>query len=147
MADSLDCFQIEGVLIDFFCGSGENDANGTRILRGKIACLEIRLIPQFRHSLSDTFFRFFADGWIILQVLDTVEGETPASAATSLIVTAIKITSVCFVVLIFLFYTFRYHRFFIYFYFTAKKTTLQCICMKYCANARMRKHRESAQKQ
>ena len=65
MADSLDCFQIEGVLIDFFCGSGENDANGTRILRGKIACLEIRLIPQFRHSLSDTFFRFFADGWII----------------------------------------------------------------------------------
>ena len=55
--------------------------------------------------------------------------------------------SVCFVVLIFLFYTFRYHRFFIYFYFTAKKTTLQCICMKYCASARMRKHRESAQKQ
>ena len=54
---------------------------------------------------------------------------------------------ICFVVLLFLFYTFRYHRFFIYFYFTAKKTTLQCICMKYCASARMRKHRESAQKQ
>ena len=52
--------------------------------------MKIRFIAQLRHGLPDLFLGLAADRGMILHVRLTVDGDTPARAATSLIVTGIN---------------------------------------------------------
>ena len=89
LIDAADHFQIEGIFVNFPCARRQNHADGARRGRGNSfhrSCLAARRTRSLVSSLMDGLFR---------QVLDTVDGDTPASAATSRMVTATKTAPLC----------------------------------------------------
>ena len=83
---------MEGVLVDIPLGGGQNDADGLGKGLHRFG-LKVRLIAScaiMRRTRS--LVSRLMEG-LSLQVRDTVEGDTPAAAATSLMVTAIVCSS------------------------------------------------------
>ena len=78
---------MKGIFIYVPLGGRQDDADGLGKCFGRFS-LKIWFIAHLRHDAADAFFCVPADGWAVLAVRETVDGETPAAAAISLIVTA-----------------------------------------------------------
>ncbi len=78
---------MKGIFIYVPLGGRQDDADGLGKCFGRFS-LKIWFIAHLRHNAADAFFVSRLMDGLSLQVRETVDGETPAAAAISLIVTA-----------------------------------------------------------
>ena len=87
LADAADCLQIKGVFVDLTGGYRQDNADGARV-SGMPGCWPGNWVhsPVLSWHFTLRFVSSLMEG-LSLQVRETVEADTPASAATSLMVT------------------------------------------------------------
>ena len=92
LPDAADDLQMKGIFVDIPLGGGQNDADGLGKSFYRFG-FKVRLIAQLCHDAAHPLLVSRLMEGLSLQVRDTVEGETPAAAATSLMVTAMICSS------------------------------------------------------